>query len=418
MVAFHVRNMSIAEFACVVHFHLGKEAQQGSPSGDFHSEREEGQIVTSLVIKVLELSTGSILPPSFEFELTSQPNSGTLHEALENAEQFIEDNFCSQGRRFAVIMDTSTLDDVIAECERQDAGIPMFFSFAHDAIAAAKSVHPFESDGLGDALSACGVALSDSPAQHAACIHVARLCQFAVANGFRFPAAMMRKVTAKKVNKRAAAHTEDIASKAHAPDSKGCSDAPASQVSDASSFTAASMLPMSQYCRFRGLPYSATKADIIAFCEDIPVDEQSVHILLGPGGRPTGDAMCAATPPPSFFLDFPLILFARLMFASKSDAARAIKLNKKNMGSRYVQVFEMSQQDWLSATMGPAHHDTAVASATVTCHVVKLKGLPFSARQADIVSFFAEGGFYITEVAVVMYVLCHLIPPFEILFVF
>ena len=106
------------------------------------------------------------------------------------------------------------------------------------------------------------------------------------------------------------------------------------------------------------------------------------------------------------------------MFDSKSDAARAIKLNKKNMGSRYVQVFEMSQQDWLSATMGPAHHDTAVASATVTCHVVKLKGLPFSARQADIVSFFAEGGFYITEVAVVMYVLCHLIPPFEILFVF
>ena len=93
------------------------------------------------------------------------------------------------------------------------------------------------------------------------------------------------------------------------------------------------------------------------------------------------------------------------MFGSKADAARALKLNKKNMGSRYIQVFEMSQQDWANATTGSAHHDHAVAAASVTCHVVKLKGLPFSARQADIVNFFAEGGFHVSEIAVVMCVL-------------
>ena len=94
------------------------------------------------------------------------------------------------------------------------------------------------------------------------------------------------------------------------------------------------------------------------------------------------------------------------MFGSKSDAARALKLNKKNMGSRYIQVFEMSQQDWTSATTGCALHDHAVTAASVTCHVVKLKGLPFSARQVDIVNFFAEGGFHISETSVVMCVLC------------
>lgn len=98
----------------------------------------------------------------------------------------------------------------------------------------------------------------------------------------------------------------------------------------------------------------------------------------------------------------------RLMFASKSDAARALKLNKKNMGSRYIQVFEMSQQDWASATTGSTSHDLPVAVVSVTCHVVKLKGLPFSARQSDIVNFFAEGGFHIADSAVVMYVLDHL----------
>jgi hypothetical protein len=65
----------------------------------------------------------------------------------------------------------------------------------------------------------------------------------------------------------------------------------------------------------------------------------------------------------------------------------------------------MSQQDWTSATTGSALHDHAVTAASVTCHVVKLKGLPFSARQGDIVNFFSEGGFHISETAVVMYAL-------------
>jgi hypothetical protein len=95
----------------------------------------------------------------------------------------------------------------------------------------------------------------------------------------------------------------------------------------------------------------------------------------------------------------------RLMFASKSDAGRALKLNKKNMGSRYIQVFEMSQQDWTSGTAGTSYYDLPVAVASVTCHVVKLKGLPFSARQTDIVNFFAEGGYHISDTAVVMYAL-------------
>ena len=90
------------------------------------------------------------------------------------------------------------------------------------------------------------------------------------------------------------------------------------------------------------------------------------------------------------------------MFASKSDAARALKLNKKNMGSRYIQVYEMSQQDWIAATTGSAQCDMPIAAASATCHVIKLKGLPFPARQADIVNFFAEGGFHISEASVVM----------------
>jgi hypothetical protein len=94
---------------------------------------------------------------------------------------------------------------------------------------------------------------------------------------------------------------------------------------------------------------------------------------------------------------------SRLMFASKSDAARALKLNRKNMGSRYIQVFEMSQQDWTSGTAGSTYYDLPVAVASVTCHVVKLKGLPFSARQSDVVNFFAEGGYHIADEAVVMY---------------
>jgi hypothetical protein len=245
-------------------------------------------------MKILELSTGTIIPPSFHHEISNQPASVNIHEVLEDAEQFIDDNFRSAGRRFAVVMDTSVLDAVIAECERQDANIPAFFSVAHDVVAAAKSVFSFDSDALEDALSACGIAAVHGPACDALCSRVAQLCKFAVDHGHRFPAALIRKITAKKVHKRAATHTEDVASKAHAPDSKAACNAPSptSPGNDVGGGgSAALMQPISQYCRFRGLPYSATKADIIAFCEDIPVDEASVHIVLGPGGRPSGDAL-------------------------------------------------------------------------------------------------------------------------------
>lgn len=282
--------MSIAEFACVVHFTFGSHVPLASPACD--SEQHGSQVITSLNIKILELSTGSIVAPPFDLEIANQPNSATLHEALEEAEQFIEDHFRSIGRRFAVVMDASALDGAVAECERFDANIPNFFSFAHDAIAAAKSVHPFDSDALEDALAACGIAVTDAPSPEATCLHLAQLCKFAVDRGHRFPAALIRKAAPRKVNKRSATQpSQDVASKAHAPESKGSADAPVSPSPDAGSFTTSAMLPITQYCRFRGLPYSASKSDIITFCENIPLDEENVHILLGPGGRPSGDAL-------------------------------------------------------------------------------------------------------------------------------
>ena len=285
--------MSIAEFACVVHFHFGAaDAPHSASAGDFQSNQEAGSVLTSLILKILELSSGSIIAPPFEFEIANQPNSGSIHEALEEAEQFIDDNLRALGRRFAVVMDTSALDAVIAECERLDASIPAFFSVAHDAVAAAKAVHPFDYDAVGDALAACGIPVLEGPPKETACVHLAQLCKFAVDRGHRFPAALIRKANSKKMNKRAATSTQDVASKAHAPDYRGSPDALVSSDADANaSLAAAAMLPISQYCRFRGLPYTATKADIITFCEDIPMDEQNVHILLGPGGRPSGDAL-------------------------------------------------------------------------------------------------------------------------------
>jgi hypothetical protein len=283
--------MSMADFACVVHFHIGRDASHDSSTIDTHPQQQESQVVTSLLIKILDLSTGSIIPPSFEFELSGQHRMSSIHEAFEEAEQFIEVNFRLPGRRFAVVMDTSILDDIVAECERQDADIPTFFSVAHDAIAAAKSVHYFDSDALEDALTACSLSSWEGPVHEAACFNITRLCKFAVERGYRFPAALLRKATSKKLNKRAASSTQDVASKAHAPDFKITSDSSYLSSADATAPSGSAMLPISQCCRFRGLPYSATKADIVAFCEDIPVDEQNVHIVLGPGGRPSGDAL-------------------------------------------------------------------------------------------------------------------------------
>jgi len=83
--------------------------------------------------------------------------------------------------------------------------------------------------------------------------------------------------------------------------------------------------------KMRGLPFSATKDDIITFYDDpslsvtAPLTHDSIHIVTSLDGRPSGMAF--------------------VEFASAEDAKAAMSRDRCTMGSRYVELFPSSREE-------------------------------------------------------------------------
>lgn len=72
--------------------------------------------------------------------------------------------------------------------------------------------------------------------------------------------------------------------------------------------------------RMRGIPFSATQQDIKDFFS--PLETTAVEVGMEASGRPSGEA--------------------RVKFSSKEQVKEAMKLDRKNLGSRYVELFDES----------------------------------------------------------------------------
>ncbi|XP_073393626.1 uncharacterized protein [Physcomitrium patens] len=77
--------------------------------------------------------------------------------------------------------------------------------------------------------------------------------------------------------------------------------------------------------KLRGLPFSATKSDVMDFFREFELHDEHVHIMLHSDGRTTGEA----------FVDF----------GSASKAKSAMNKDKMTMGSRYVEIFPSSREE-------------------------------------------------------------------------
>ena len=78
--------------------------------------------------------------------------------------------------------------------------------------------------------------------------------------------------------------------------------------------------------RTRGLPYEATKNEVIQFLSGCCVknDKDGVHMLVSPDGRPTGEAL--------------------VELETQQDFENALKHDRQNMGRRYIEVMAISKE--------------------------------------------------------------------------
>ncbi|CAH2301481.1 G-rich sequence factor 1 isoform X2 [Pelobates cultripes] len=135
--------------------------------------------------------------------------------------------------------------------------------------------------------------------------------------------------------------------------------------------------------RVRGLPWSCTAEDVLNFFADCNVRNgaEGVHFIFNRDGKPRGDAV--------------------IEFESAEDVLKAVEQHKKYMGQRYVEVFEMNQKEAESllnrmhAAMSPTRPSPmsqttqSSVSSPPSDGIVRLRGLPYSCSEQDILNFFS-----------------------------
>lgn len=146
--------------------------------------------------------------------------------------------------------------------------------------------------------------------------------------------------------------------------------------------------------RMRGLPFTTTAAQVVAFFDGVEVvrgDEGVVFTRLT-DGRPTGEA----------YVEFP----------TKEAQDEAMQRHKEKLGARYIELFVSSKGDMLQAVQhngyytgdpdGVSHHGSKGYRGVGAGHggpqqsppcasdgsTLELRGLPYSATVDDVTSFF------------------------------
>lgn len=130
--------------------------------------------------------------------------------------------------------------------------------------------------------------------------------------------------------------------------------------------------------RAQGLPWSCTVEDVLSFFSDCRIrnGENGIHFLLNRDGKRRGDAL--------------------IEMESEQDVQKALEKHRMYMGQRYVEVYEINNED-VDALM----KNLQVKSSPVANDgVVRLRGLPYSCNEKDIVDFFA--GLNIVDITFVM----------------
>jgi len=127
----------------------------------------------------------------------------------------------------------------------------------------------------------------------------------------------------------------------------------------------------SRVIKARGLPWSATAEEVVAFFSECNIigGVKGVTFGLNREGRPSGEAF--------------------VEMESDEDVSNALKRDKKNMGKRYIEVFEskVSEMEYaLNSSQGSSRGFGGDIFGDDA--VVRLRGLPFDAGKIQIADFF------------------------------
>jgi len=129
--------------------------------------------------------------------------------------------------------------------------------------------------------------------------------------------------------------------------------------------------------RMKGLPYTATEQDVLNFLKQGNVQPAKVHIISDVAtGRATGNAYAE--------------------FEHREEIMAALKLDRKVMGERYIELYEASMRD-LKAALGLPSDEIGLTEnffdkgdGVYGDACIRMRGLPWNTTDLEIVDFFKE----------------------------
>jgi len=131
--------------------------------------------------------------------------------------------------------------------------------------------------------------------------------------------------------------------------------------------------------KMRGLPYTTSYDDIKRFFEGLPIKADGITLCENREGRNSGEAY--------------------VEFQDEASAFEAVKRDRQNIGARYVEVYKVTKADLANYLKNRLHMTSGgimgmgaagAVAGSGSEFFIKVRGLPFTAREVDIVAFFGK----------------------------
>ncbi|KAK7933131.1 hypothetical protein WMY93_004027 [Mugilogobius chulae] len=115
----------------------------------------------------------------------------------------------------------------------------------------------------------------------------------------------------------------------------------------------------------KGIPWSCTPQDLLQFFSECRIRDglKGIHLTTDRSGRPSGRAF--------------------IEVEHEDDVSKALEKHRQYLGPRYVEVYEVTNND------AEAILNNAAEQGPSSDCVVRLRGLPYSSSEADIIDFFS-----------------------------
>ncbi|KAJ8394574.1 hypothetical protein AAFF_G00043770 [Aldrovandia affinis] len=120
--------------------------------------------------------------------------------------------------------------------------------------------------------------------------------------------------------------------------------------------------------RARGLPWQSSDQDIARFFRGLNIAKGGAALCLNAQGRRNGEAL--------------------VRFVSEEHRDLALQRHKHHMGTRYIEVYKATGEDFLKIAGGTSN-EVAHFLSKENQVIVRMRGLPFTATAEDVLLFFS-----------------------------